>query len=168
MSPSTAAVTRKVQKHCRIYSSSEWLQPDRHKSLTENRQKARQVILPAQPACTPWPRVLPRASAGCTTNLAGNSQKQTLAQNTASSHFKPGMLSFYSLLPKQFCLSYKEISHSSCNRKHVTMIQIHTEWRLWPPKGAKAAEGPVPFLSGGMLSRPISSRSFNNSFQVLL
>lgn len=31
-----------------------------------------------------------------------------------------------------------------------SVIQIHTEQRLWPPEGAKAAEGPVPFLSGGL------------------
>lgn len=33
-------------------------------------------------------------------------------------------------------------------RVHFTVIQIHTEQRLWPPEGVKAAKGLVPFLSG--------------------
>ena len=30
----------------------------------------------------------------------------------------------------------------------AAVTQIRAEHRLWPPEGAKAAEGPVPFLTG--------------------
>ena len=64
LSASTAAIRRKVQHLCQIHSGSGWLQLGRqkHKSLTENMQKLRWVILPAQPAHIPWPSVLPKAS----------------------------------------------------------------------------------------------------------
>lgn len=91
---------------------------ERYKCLTKNMQKLRRVVLPTQPAHTPQPSVLPKASpAYCMTcaNLTGNSQKQTLAHNTASHRFKPGMLSFGLLtrayrspIPIQSCLSYEE------------------------------------------------------------
>ena len=109
-----------MQKYCQIHSGSGWLQlcRQRHKSLTENTQKLRQVMLPAQPAHTPRPSVLPKASpAYCTTyaSLTGNSQKQTLGHNTTPHHFKPGMLSYglltrayHSPLPIQSGLSYEE------------------------------------------------------------
>lgn len=52
LSPLTAVIRTKVLKHCQTRSDSGWLHlcRQRQKFLTQDTQKLRQVILPAQPA----------------------------------------------------------------------------------------------------------------------
>lgn len=56
---------------------------------------------------------------------------------------------FLSLTLLQYSYNFTFLLHlETLARVPVTVTQIHAEQRLWSPEGAKAAEGPVPFLSG--------------------